>query len=36
VLARIEDDVRAFRGKAEPLDDATMMALRFGEGRDGV
>jgi sigma-B regulation protein RsbU (phosphoserine phosphatase) len=33
VLARIEDDVRAFRGKAEPLDDATMMALRFGDGR---
>jgi sigma-B regulation protein RsbU (phosphoserine phosphatase) len=30
VLARIEQDVRAFRGKAEPLDDATMMALRFG------
>ena len=30
LLGRIEDDVRAFRGHAEPLDDATMMALRFG------
>ena len=30
LLGRIEEDVRAFRGKAEPLDDATMMALRFG------
>ena len=28
VLRRIESDVRAFRGNAEPLDDATMMALR--------
>ncbi|HSK08704.1 MAG TPA: SpoIIE family protein phosphatase [Vicinamibacterales bacterium] len=33
LLARIEDDVRTFRGKAEPLDDATMMALRFGGQR---
>ncbi|MBP7569366.1 MAG: SpoIIE family protein phosphatase [Acidobacteria bacterium] len=31
LLGRIEQDVRAFRGRAEPLDDATMMALRFGE-----
>ncbi len=30
LLGRIESDVRAFRGNAEPLDDATMMALRFG------
>lgn len=30
LLGCIESDVRAFRGKAEPLDDATMMALRFG------
>ncbi len=28
VLERIESEVRAFRGGAEPLDDATMMALR--------
>ena len=28
VLERIETAVRAFRGGAEPLDDATMMALR--------
>ena len=31
VLGRLEADVRSFRGRAEPLDDATMMALRFGE-----
>ncbi|MBP1636502.1 MAG: serine phosphatase, partial [Acidobacteria bacterium] len=30
LLVRIEQDVKAFRGQAEPLDDATMMALRFG------
>jgi serine phosphatase RsbU (regulator of sigma subunit) len=29
VLARVEDTVRRFRGGAEPLDDATMMALRL-------
>jgi serine phosphatase RsbU (regulator of sigma subunit) len=28
VLERIENEVRAFRGSAEPFDDATMMALR--------
>jgi sigma-B regulation protein RsbU (phosphoserine phosphatase) len=32
-LARIEQTVRAFRGAAEPFDDATMMALRLS-GRD--
>ncbi len=31
VLARIEGDVRRFRGSAEPLDDATLMVLRFGK-----
>jgi sigma-B regulation protein RsbU (phosphoserine phosphatase) len=30
LLARIAEAIRAFRGKAEPRDDATMMALRFG------
>jgi serine phosphatase RsbU (regulator of sigma subunit) len=30
LLGRIEEDVRSFRGQADPLDDATMMALRFG------
>ncbi len=30
VLARIEQEVRSFRGGAEPSDDATMMALRLG------
>jgi sigma-B regulation protein RsbU (phosphoserine phosphatase) len=30
VLERIENEVRAFRGGAEPFDDATMMALRVG------
>jgi serine phosphatase RsbU (regulator of sigma subunit) len=29
VLTRIEDAVRAFRGDAEPFDDATMMALKL-------
>lgn len=29
VLERTEDAVRRFRGRAEPLDDATMMALRI-------
>jgi serine phosphatase RsbU (regulator of sigma subunit) len=29
VLARIEESVRQFRGKTEPFDDATMMALRL-------
>jgi serine phosphatase RsbU (regulator of sigma subunit) len=29
VLTRIEDAVRQFRGKTEPFDDATMMALRL-------
>ena len=29
VLQRVETQVREFRGKAEPFDDATMMALRI-------
>jgi serine phosphatase RsbU (regulator of sigma subunit) len=29
VLHRVEEQVTAFRGKAEPFDDATMMALRI-------
>jgi serine phosphatase RsbU (regulator of sigma subunit) len=29
VLERVEQSVRTFRGKAEPFDDATMMALRI-------
>jgi serine phosphatase RsbU (regulator of sigma subunit) len=29
VIERIEETVRTFRGSAEPLDDATLMALRF-------
>lgn len=33
LLARAEAAVRAFRGTAEALDDATMMALRFGGAR---
>ena len=31
VLERVEQSVRTFRGKAEPFDDATMMALRIEE-----
>ena len=31
VLERVEHSVRAFRGSAEPFDDATMMALRVEE-----
>lgn len=30
MLTNIEESVRDFRGKAEPYDDATMMALRLG------
>jgi phosphoserine phosphatase RsbU/P len=30
LLARIEDNVRRFRGRAEPFDDVTIMALRLG------
>jgi serine phosphatase RsbU (regulator of sigma subunit) len=29
ILQRVEDNVRTFRGSAEPFDDATMMALRI-------
>ena len=29
VLAQVEATIRDFRGRAEPLDDATMMALRI-------
>ncbi len=29
VLQHVEETVRAFRGRTEPLDDATMMALRL-------
>jgi sigma-B regulation protein RsbU (phosphoserine phosphatase) len=29
VLHRVEEQVSAFRGQAEPFDDATMMALRI-------
>jgi sigma-B regulation protein RsbU (phosphoserine phosphatase) len=32
VLERLDREVKAFRGRAEPLDDATMMALRVGAG----
>jgi len=32
VLQRIEQAARTFRGKAEPFDDATMMALRLDSG----
>ena len=35
VLVHVEARVRAFRGKAELSDDATMMALRFGENELG-
>ncbi|RPJ69592.1 MAG: HAMP domain-containing protein [Acidobacteria bacterium] len=31
VLARVDGEVRRFRGGAEPLDDATLMVLRFGK-----
>ncbi len=31
VLARIEEQVAAFRGETEPFDDATMMAMRITE-----
>jgi serine phosphatase RsbU (regulator of sigma subunit) len=34
VLARIEEQVAAFRGTTEPFDDATMMALRITESTD--
>ena len=30
LLARVETDVKAFRGTAEPFDDATMMVVRVG------
>jgi len=33
ILTHVEETVRAFRGTAELSDDATMMALRFGENR---
>jgi len=33
LLTRVEGAVKAFRGTAEALDDATMMALRFGGTR---
>jgi serine phosphatase RsbU (regulator of sigma subunit) len=36
VLARVEAAVRGFRGKAEPSDDATMLALRLGEEAEGA
>jgi len=29
ILSMVEDRIRAFRGNVEPLDDATMMALRI-------
>jgi sigma-B regulation protein RsbU (phosphoserine phosphatase) len=35
VLAAVEAVIKAFRGTAEPLDDATMMAVRVG-AEDGV
>jgi serine phosphatase RsbU (regulator of sigma subunit) len=31
VLARVEEQVAAFRGDTEPFDDATMMAMRIGD-----
>ena len=34
VLARIEEQVAAFRGETEPFDDATMMALRITDQTD--
>jgi serine phosphatase RsbU (regulator of sigma subunit) len=36
MLATIEASVREFRGKAEPYDDATMMALRLGKKTEDV
>jgi serine phosphatase RsbU (regulator of sigma subunit) len=30
LLARVESEVRAFRGAREPFDDATMMVVRVG------
>ena len=30
VLVSVERAIRAFRGEAEPADDATMLALRLG------
>ena len=36
VLVHVETTVRAFRGAAELSDDATMMALRFGENEMGA
>ncbi len=33
VLVRVEETIRAFRGQAEPADDATMLALRLGPPR---
>jgi serine phosphatase RsbU (regulator of sigma subunit) len=36
VLTRVEAAVREFRGKAEPSDDATMLALRLGEEAEAV
>ena len=30
LLAGVESGLRAFRGAAEPFDDATMMAMRLG------
>ena len=30
LLARVEGDVKAFRGSAEPFDDATMMVVKVG------
>jgi len=36
VLERVEGRVRAFRGGAEPFDDATMMALKVGQALEAV
>ena len=30
LLARVEAEVKTFRGTAEPFDDATMMVVRVG------
>jgi serine phosphatase RsbU (regulator of sigma subunit) len=32
ILQHVEDEIRAFRGASEPLDDATMMVLRLNAG----